>query len=312
MRAVLQIAAAAYAHLPRAHRRVHATTTATIEAPYVDRPLEGFLVFNVELLPMSSPSAEAPAGGARAPPAAVHVARILERQVRDARAIDSEALCIVPGEAVWSLRVDVRVLDDGGNVTDAAALAALGSLLHFRRPDVTVRGRSVHVHPYDERVALPLAVHHLPVTVTAACFSPAAFAHLAAAIAVGAVQQPERRGDGEGLPPLSATAGVPAAAVVVFDPTLVEQAAADGVLTFCLNAHGELCGVHKLGGCPLTPEALAEAAVAATPVAVALVGALKAALASAEAAASEKAMREHVASGAWRAEQAAAAAVVVS
>ena len=42
----------------------------------------------------------------------IHVVRVLERAVRQSRAVDTEALCIVPGEKVWSLRVDVHVLDE--------------------------------------------------------------------------------------------------------------------------------------------------------------------------------------------------------
>jgi exosome complex RNA-binding protein Rrp42 (RNase PH superfamily) len=43
---------------------------------------------------------------------------------------------------VWALRVDVHVLDAGGNLLDAAFLAALAALLAFRKPEVEVRGRA--------------------------------------------------------------------------------------------------------------------------------------------------------------------------
>lgn len=49
---------------------------------------------------------------------------------------DTEALCVVAGEKVWQLRVDVHILDHGGNLIDAAALAAIAALQHFRRPGV--------------------------------------------------------------------------------------------------------------------------------------------------------------------------------
>jgi hypothetical protein len=39
---------------------------------------------------------------------------------------------------VWSLRVDVHVLDAGGNLVDACCLAALAALLGFRKPVVEV------------------------------------------------------------------------------------------------------------------------------------------------------------------------------
>jgi exosome complex RNA-binding protein Rrp42 (RNase PH superfamily) len=50
---------------------------------------------------------------------------------------DTEALCVVAGERVWQLRVDVHILDHGGNLIDAAALAAIAALQHFRRPGVS-------------------------------------------------------------------------------------------------------------------------------------------------------------------------------
>lgn len=39
---------------------------------------------------------------------------------------------------VWSIRVDIHVLDSGGNLIDACCLAALAALLGFRKPQVEV------------------------------------------------------------------------------------------------------------------------------------------------------------------------------
>jgi hypothetical protein len=39
---------------------------------------------------------------------------------------------------VWSLRVDVHVLDHCGNLVDAACLAALAALVAYRKPQVSV------------------------------------------------------------------------------------------------------------------------------------------------------------------------------
>lgn len=33
---------------------------------------------------------------------------------RESRAIDTESLCVLSGKAVWSLRIDICVLDNGG------------------------------------------------------------------------------------------------------------------------------------------------------------------------------------------------------
>lgn len=81
---------------------------------------------------------------------------------------------------VWSLRVDVHILDHNGNLADAASLSALAALLAFRRPEVTLEaggggggvgeGQQVVVHPPDVREPLPLSIHHTPLAVTFASY----------------------------------------------------------------------------------------------------------------------------------------------
>ena len=60
------------------------------------RPNEGSLRFNVELSPMASPAFEAGRPGE----AAIEVMRLLERALRDSRAVDLEALCVLVGQKV--------------------------------------------------------------------------------------------------------------------------------------------------------------------------------------------------------------------
>jgi len=99
------------------------------------------------------------------------------------------------------------LLDDCGSVVDAASLAAMAALLHFRRPDVTVVGDSCVVHSIDERAPLALAIHHIPL-----CIS---FAML---------------GDR-----------------IIVDPSESEEAVASGLFTVVLNAHKEICSSFKTG-----------------------------------------------------------------
>ncbi len=79
-------------------------------------------------------------------------------------------------QQVWSLRVDVHILDHNGNLADAASLSALAALLAFRRPEVTLEaggggeGQQVVVHPPDVREPLPLSIHHTPLCITFASF----------------------------------------------------------------------------------------------------------------------------------------------
>jgi exosome complex component RRP45 len=71
------------------------------------------------------------------------LSRVLEKALWKSHAIDTEGLCIVAGEKVWSIKVDVRVLDYDGNPIDCACIAAMVALLHFKRPDVSVDGEDV-------------------------------------------------------------------------------------------------------------------------------------------------------------------------
>lgn len=77
--------------------------------------------------------------------------RLLEHCLWESRCVDTESLCITTGLRVWTIRVDVHVLNYDGNVIDAASIAALAALLHFRRPDVSVCGEDFVIHSPSER-----------------------------------------------------------------------------------------------------------------------------------------------------------------
>lgn len=295
----------AVAEIGLGETRVIGIVTAAVVEPAPERPTEGSLSFNVHLGALASPAFEAGRGRSRA----AELARLLERQIRDARAIDVEALCIAPGERVWQLRCDVHVLDDQGNLVDAVALAAIGALLHFRRADVSVQGREVTVHSYTERAPVPLAIHHIPLCVTFGLFAdvPQQLGELSLAHADAARRPASEGGETGGARLLAALdpasqgriASLGLADVIVADPTLREEAAADGRATFVVNAHRELCGVHKLGGCPLALPVLVRCAELAGDVAVARIAQLRAALVAADAKAAEQARRKHSAAAGY-------------
>lgn len=46
---------------------------------------------------------------------------------------------------VWQIRVDVHMLNHDGNLMDAASIAAITALCHFRRPDVSIVGEEITV-----------------------------------------------------------------------------------------------------------------------------------------------------------------------
>ena len=121
-----------------------------ITAPASDRPNEGRLFFNLEMTPIASPAFES----FRTSPEAVMIGNFVERTLRGSKAVDTDALCVLAGKSVWSLRVDMKVLNDDGNISDAVSLAALLALGTFRR-EIS-----------DLREPVPLAIHHLPISCT--------------------------------------------------------------------------------------------------------------------------------------------------
>ncbi|XP_010766925.1 exosome complex component RRP45-like, partial [Notothenia coriiceps] len=100
----------------------------------------------------------------------VKLNRQLERCLRNSKCIDTESLCVVSGEKVWQIRVDVHMLNHDGNLMDAASIAAITALCHFKRPDVGIQGDEVTVYSPEERDPIPLSVYHMPISVSFSFF----------------------------------------------------------------------------------------------------------------------------------------------
>ncbi|MFH1182615.1 MAG: exosome complex protein Rrp42 [Candidatus Woesearchaeota archaeon] len=95
-----------------------------IGKPYPDTPEDGNMMVNAELLPMSSPEFEA------GPPDAesVEVARLVDRIIRESKAIDTKKLLITKAEKCWVVSIDICTINAAGNLIDASCLAALAAL----------------------------------------------------------------------------------------------------------------------------------------------------------------------------------------
>jgi exosome complex component RRP42 len=128
--------------------------------PFLDTPNEGVLTVNAELVPLASPSFEP------GPPDenSIELARIVDRGIRESKAIDLEKLCIEPGKKVFVVFVDVYVLNHDGNLIDASALAAMAALLNTKMAKYEVEDGEVKIKPGYEQ--LPIKKH--PITVTCA------------------------------------------------------------------------------------------------------------------------------------------------
>ncbi len=121
--------------------------------PYPDTPNKGAMMTTGELSPIASPTFEA------GPPreAAIEFARVVDRSIREGEIINFSDLCIVPGEKIIMLFIDMQVLDYDGNLFDAGNYGALAAL-------------SRTVVKYSEiiegREDAPLPMGHKPVSVT--------------------------------------------------------------------------------------------------------------------------------------------------
>eukprot|EP00126_Sphaerothecum_destruens_P008568 Sdes_comp20264_c0_seq2m13750 len=77
--------------------------------------------------------------------------------------LDTESLCVVAGDKVWCVRVDVHVLDDCGNMLDCAFMSVVCALRHFQRPQILVCGEAVKLYSLEEKNGIPLSIHYLPI-----------------------------------------------------------------------------------------------------------------------------------------------------
>jgi len=129
----------------------------SIGEPYPDTPDKGALMVEADLSPMSSPEFEA------GPPdvKAIELARVVDRGIREAKAIDMEKLCIEKGKKCWIVSIDVVTINDAGNLLDASALAALAALKETRMPKV-----EDGIIKYGELTKEPLPLNKEPIAVT--------------------------------------------------------------------------------------------------------------------------------------------------
>jgi len=99
--------------------------------PFPDTPDEGVMIVNAELGPIASPEFETGRPGEEA----VELARVVDRGIRESKAIDFGKLCIEEGEKVWICAIDIQVINHDGNLIDASGIGAIAALLTTRIPE---------------------------------------------------------------------------------------------------------------------------------------------------------------------------------
>jgi exosome complex component RRP42 len=134
---------------------------AGLGAPFPDRPGEGVLMVNAEVLPLASPYTEP------GPPDenSIELARVVDRGIRESGMVDLGKLCIIPGRQVYTLYVDVNVLNVDGNLFDASSYAAVVAIATANLPTYRVAGDG-RVEATGE--TMPVPITNIPVSVTMA------------------------------------------------------------------------------------------------------------------------------------------------
>ena len=101
-----------------------------VEKPFPDTPEDGNLMVNAELRPIANPDFEPGPPGEQA----IEIARVIDRTIREAKAIDTKKLCIKPAEEVWSVIIDICPINDEGNLLDVGSVGALVALKSTKFP----------------------------------------------------------------------------------------------------------------------------------------------------------------------------------
>ncbi|WAQ92386.1 hypothetical protein PtA15_16A294 [Puccinia triticina] len=195
--------------------RVIAHVSASVTKPWSDRPFEGLFQVSSEINPIANFIYDT----GRSSENEIQITRMLDKSLSRSGVIDKEALCILAGQMVWSIRLDLHFLNDEGNLLDCASIAAIAALQTFQRPDVTLVGEEITIHSLQERVPVPLTLHHTPICLTFGFFD------------------------------LNGSSSKPS---VVLDPSYLEEQLSTGTITLALNPQKEICVANKSGGVPLS------------------------------------------------------------
>ncbi|KAH8582465.1 RRP45-like archaeo-eukaryotic exosomal rnase [Cryptosporidium sp. chipmunk genotype I] len=198
-------------------------------APSQERSSEGFISFTVDIGPLSiNPSSHTFRHNRTT--LGTEIANYIERILKETGAIDTEILCILSGICAWSVKCEIHVLFDDGNLFDACLMATLSGLKHYRYTGIDIDSflQKLKCEGFGERdyqrleniirklEMIPFNVHHFPLSVS-----------------IGYI-------DGkEGLS-------------YIVDPNSDEESISNTVIHISINDKQEICGISKFGGAKLS------------------------------------------------------------
>ena len=110
---------------------------AEIGVPYPDSPAEGSISVNSEFLIFANERFEP----GRPSDESIELSRVVDRAIRESKAMDFTKLCIEKGEKMWMIGIDIDIMNADGNLIDAACLAATTALTIAKMPEMKKDGK---------------------------------------------------------------------------------------------------------------------------------------------------------------------------
>ncbi|KAK6457283.1 ribosomal protein S5 domain 2-type protein [Scheffersomyces xylosifermentans] len=219
-----------YVELDWGTTKLAVRVSAEIRKPYEDRPFEGLFMINCEISSMSWPHFD----NQKNSNDEVLIARIIEKAIRRSNSLDLESLCIIAGEKVWCITVDLNFLNYDGNFIDAGCFGVMLALHHFKKPDISIvnGGEDIIVHDVNERQPVPLSVLHVPVCLTYSFYNPGN-------------KESNLKGEDDDE-------------IYLLDANLLEEQNREGSIVITLNKNRELIQLSKNGGIPINANVLLE------------------------------------------------------
>jgi exosome complex component RRP42 len=138
--------------------RVVAGVKVAVGTPFPDTPDEGLLIVGAEVLPIASAYVEP------GPPDedSIELARVVDRGVRESHMVDMHQMVIEEGKKVYSIFVDVTVVNVDGNLLDATSYAVVSALASAKYKKMTLKEDKVV--ELEEMSSLPIQT--IPVSIT--------------------------------------------------------------------------------------------------------------------------------------------------
>ncbi|BBL45336.1 exosome complex component Rrp42 [Nanobdella aerobiophila] len=129
-----------------------------ISEPYEDK--EGIFINNVEFSQVSDSNVDP------ASEEVIEFSRVVDRVIRESGFIDTKKL-VIDDKNVWTIYLDTYVLNNDGNIIDAAVLSSILALRNTRFPKLE-KENDKYIINYKEKTdkRLPLNENKIPIMVT--------------------------------------------------------------------------------------------------------------------------------------------------